>query len=253
MSNLHQYRAYEFNFVANKYFLTKGKDAKVLDFGSGDGFIIRQLKSIDFRFVKGVEIFDSNYTPSENSEISFYDGDINNFPALGDFDIIHSSNVLEHLEDPLEYLYFFNNLLTNNGIQVHIVPTHFWKLYNSLFYYIKVLIYLIRMFFISSDNRKSTKSTYKNAQKNNKKESRFFIGRHGARGTSFGELSLFNPKSYKKQFDINHIEYEDFPINLIYSGHHIFGKLINIKLRIFLSKFIGYSCHCFVILKKNEI
>lgn len=37
---------------------------------------------------------------------------------------------------------------------------------------------------------------------------------------------------------------------LIYSGHYFLGRLFPIALRSALSRFLGYSCHCFIISKK---
>ena len=126
--------------------------------------------------------------------------------------------------------------------------SYFGLEYNSIFYYYKVVLFL----FNQLSNKKNMKTvSYKEGQKKNFKESKFFIGRHGSRGNTFDEFILFRPKSYQKIFDKHKFDYESFKIPLIYSGHNVLGKVLSLKMRMILSKIFGYSCHCFV-LKKFE-
>lgn len=241
---LHTIRKFELDFVLNR--LSIHKESKILDFGAGDGFIISQFQAKGFKNILGVEIEGSNYSNQTNFKILYYSGLIEEFPNMERPDIIYSSNVLEHVDDIEKYLTHFNHILSDGGIQIHIVPTHYWKLYNSIFYYYKVLLFL----FNRLGTKKNVKSTsYKEGQKKNFKESKFFIGRHGSRGNTFDEFTLFHPKSYQKIFDKNEISYENFKIPLIYSGHNVFGKILSLKTRRILSKIFGYSCHCFIINK----
>ena len=238
-------REFEINFVLKK--IDVMLETEVLDFGSGDGFSISKFKEYGLHNVSGIDVYDSNYNSKDN-EIIYYSGKLDDFPMLKKYDLIFSSNVLEHLTSPAQYIELFDSLLNESGFQVHIVPTHYWKFWNSFFYYYSVLKLILKKIF--KTKKKFKKNSYKNKVNLKLKQSPFFIGRHGSRGTSFDEFKLFNPKSYKNIIVNSGFDFEDFPIPIIYSGHKFLGNFIPIKFRSLLTKFFGYSCHCFIIKKK---
>jgi hypothetical protein len=206
------------------------------------------LKLIErgYKNCQGVDIIDSNYSPSEL--VKTYSGEISDFPNFANIDVVISSNVLEHLDEPTAYLIHFNEILLPNGLQVHIVPTHFWKFWSAFFYYYQVVLFLVRKI-ININKYNSDNHNYKSKQSSNLKQSRLLIGRHGSRGTSLDEFKLFNPNSYRNTLRNLNYDFYDFKIPLFYSGHYVFGKLFSINIRKYLSFILGYSCHCFVIKK----
>lgn len=245
MNILHDIRLFELEYVLRK--LKLGKEKKILDFGAGDGFLVDKFQEIGYYDTLGLEILDSNYKLSK--KIITYDGKLSSFPINEKFDVIFSSNVLEHVKNIDQYLIYFNERIVSNGVQIHIVPTHFWKFYNSLFYYYSVckFIFSKKIF-----NRKSdSKAVYKSRINNNLKQNPLFIGRHGSRGSTFEEFILFNPKEYRKILNDNNFDFFDFKIPLVYSGHYFFGSFFSLKFREIISKYVGYSCHCFIIKKSN--
>ena len=52
----------------------------------------------------------------------------------GTFDIVYSSNLLEHLADPAAILRGVRRIVKDDGITVHIIPTPLWKLCQILLY-----------------------------------------------------------------------------------------------------------------------
>ena len=243
--NLHDLRNFELNYILNKIKLKKSD--KILDFGAGDGYMIKKIEEKGYNSVYGIDILNSNYKPDLN--IFTYSGNIDDFPTNESYDVIFSSNVIEHIENQEDYFLLFDKILKKNGLQIHIMPTHYWKFWNSLFYYYSVGIYILKKLFFK--NNKKLKNNYKIEVNNGLKQSPFFIGRHGSIGSTFDEFSLFNPINYFKILDKLNLEYESFKIPLIYSGHYFLGSYLSLKLRKKLSKFLGYSCHCYVI-KKND-
>tara|TARA_B110000908_G_C10260557_1_gene458926 strand:+ start:1424 stop:2185 length:762 start_codon:yes stop_codon:yes gene_type:complete len=244
-NNFHDKRNFELNYVLDKINLKKS--AKILDFGAGDGYLVKKMKEKGFHNVYGIDILNSNYKPELN--ISSYSGNIDDFPVNESYDVVFSSNVIEHIQNQEDYFLLFDKILKKNGLQIHIMPTHYWKFWNSLFYYYSVGIYILKKLFFK--NNKKLKNNYKKTINNKLKQSPFFIGRHGSIGSTFEEFSLFNPINYFKILDKLNLEYESFKIPLIYSGHYFLGSYLSLKLRNKLSNILGYSCHCYVI-KKND-
>ncbi len=74
---------------------------KVLDFGSGPNPVLKQLLSKSFSF--DVDIYDFFYSPLKVYENQKYD-------------LITSTEVVEHFQDPLSYFKLFYELLSPNGI-----------------------------------------------------------------------------------------------------------------------------------------
>lgn len=243
--NLHELRNFELSYVLNK--LSLKETTNILDFGAGDGFIIKLMKDNGFENIHGIDIYNSNYKPDTN--ILSYSGNIDDFPLNKCYDVIFSSNVLEHIENQEEYLILFNKILNKNGLQIHVMPTHYWKFWNSLFYYYSLSKLIFKLIFKIKVQKKSKKN-YKKDVNSGLKQSPFFIGRHGSIGSTFDEFFLFNPKNYFKILSKLDFKFKSFKIPIIYSGHYFFGKFLPLSLRSFLSKFLGYSCHCFIIYKK---
>ncbi len=50
------------------------------------------------------------------------------------FDIVFSSNLLEHITDPVSLLRGIRRIVKDDGITVHIVPSRLWKLCHMLFH-----------------------------------------------------------------------------------------------------------------------
>lgn len=249
MNYLHEYRQYEFQYIYDRILFSLERDINILDFGCGDGFLVNEFRVKGFVNTIGIDVYNSNYKRSElDIQIYYYSGNLEDFPAKGKFALIHSSNVLEHLSDQLDYLVFFDNYLEPNGFQVHLVPTHFWKFYNAAFYYFKLLVFLYKRFWLSETIARP--QDYKIKQKQSTKESRLFIGRHGAIGSSLGELIEFNPRVYRSKLRSKGFDFSDFSIPLIYSGHNIFGSKLSKGFRRFISVLCGYSCHVFIIKKR---
>lgn len=109
-----------------------------LEIGAGDGFQtsliaprIDKLVSSDLNFKrikKSLKISSVEYKTIDADAIRGI------FPDKS-FDFIFSSNVLEHLRDPKEFLFSTLPMLTDNGYAVHIIPNRYIKIFYLLLYY----------------------------------------------------------------------------------------------------------------------
>lgn len=72
---------------------------------------------------------------SSNNKIKYIKSDAHDlkiFPEKS-FDLIYSSNVLEHLSDIRKALFEFNRVLTDDGCMIHVMPNRTWKLSSFFF------------------------------------------------------------------------------------------------------------------------
>jgi ubiquinone/menaquinone biosynthesis C-methylase UbiE len=77
--------------------------------------------------VVGIEVADNFYIPHRVMDIRQYDGQSIPFPHHS-FDVVFSSNVLEHIKDEETIHQEMHRVLSAGGVGVHIVPTHTWRL-----------------------------------------------------------------------------------------------------------------------------
>lgn len=136
---LHAIRKKEIDLVFS--LLSQDNFSSGLEIGAGDGFQttllsphVKKLISSDLNFkrikikVPGVE-----YKEIDADQIEGV------FPPET-FSLIFSSNVLEHVRDPLKVLKSTREMLKDDGYAVHIVPNRWIKIFYLLFFYPNLLL-----------------------------------------------------------------------------------------------------------------
>src|SRR5437868_6372374 len=103
--------------------------ARILEVGAGTGRQALWLSQRSFT-VEAVEIPDSRYAQDRVFHVTDYDGRTIPFPD-DSFDIVFSSNVLEHIPDLPNIHTEIRRVLRHDGYVVHVLPTHFWRIYSS--------------------------------------------------------------------------------------------------------------------------
>ena len=89
-----------------------GVFANALELGAGDGY----QASLLARYASRLVSTDDELQP----ELRYF--------KPRQFDLVFSSNVMEHLPDPGRALAGISRVLTDEGITIHVMPTRFWKL-----------------------------------------------------------------------------------------------------------------------------
>ncbi len=119
-----------YNELLDNFELYK-KTNKILDVGCGIGYFLFEAKKRGWR-VYGTEYTDSAVRICKEKGILINKGklDINNY-QLASFDIITSFEVIEHINNPLEEVSNFKNLLRSGGLAYITTPN-----FNSLSRYI---------------------------------------------------------------------------------------------------------------------
>jgi len=108
-----------------------------LELGAGDGFQSALLR----RYVG--ELVCTDYTDNwfagrSGDGIRFQQLDAERIADAfgpGEFDLIFSSNMFEHLPDAERALRGIHHVLADDGITIHVMPSPFWKLSNAALYF----------------------------------------------------------------------------------------------------------------------
>jgi SAM-dependent methyltransferase len=187
-----------------------------LELGAGDGFqstvlapYVGQLVATDFR----PQITRRSACPN----ITFATCDAERVDEQFDaasFDLIFSSNMMEHLPDPARALAGMSAVLRDDGIAVHVIPSPFWKFCHLAGFYPDAV--LGRLYRYQQRTRRAAEAAPVNppvgdeAWDNNPKSSsrpRPYLARllwpaaHGASGSYLAEFRLFRRTHWTALFE----------------------------------------------------
>ena len=115
---------------------------EALELGAGDGLQGRLLA----RYAKRVLCTDLNDDRLQRVDDPKVAYEVCDAEALsydsGRFDLVYSSNLLEHLPNPAQALSEMSRVLRDDGVMVHIVPNRFWKVLHLVLFYPSQLVSL---------------------------------------------------------------------------------------------------------------
>lgn len=180
----------------------------MLELGAGDGFQSTLLTRYASRLIS--TDLDPSILKNKNSEALQYRicdaEEIDKAFNKGEFDVVFSSNLLEHLNYPGRTLTGVYDLLKDNGITIHIVPNPFWKFCSLLFRLPYIYMLFLEKITQNELNKKAPES------KTKPKTHKPFLYRllvpnpHGASESNIREFYLFSKSRWKKQFEKANLE-----------------------------------------------
>ena len=209
---LHAIRKREIDLVFS--LLTEGHFDSGLEIGAGDGYQttllaqhINNLTSSDLNFERLKDELKVTRVLYKRVDADAIEGVFVNKV----FDLVFSSNVLEHLRDPKKFLISSKPTIKDNGYAVHIVPSRHIKVSYLALYYPYLILLLIdrvigkikgRPFFrggnINLEN--NINSVAKPERKKRKFLKILFPSPHGNYETHWQEYVAFGRKSWERMF-----------------------------------------------------
>lgn len=230
----HQVRRYEIDVLARHF----PPGARILEIGAGTGEQARALCRRGF-VVTAVDVPTSEYGRDRVFEVLDYDGKRLPFPGAS-FDVVFSSNVLEHLEDLPAMLAEMRRVLKPGGYCVHAMPTPAWRMATAVAGYADALFYVKRK--LSLPSRPPLAKLVRGVAR------RMIPRRHGVRGNSLTELWFFRATTWRRVFRENGFEVrEERPMGLFYSGYHVLGERLSTRARQSLARVFGSACRVYVV------
>lgn len=206
--------------------------SRVLEIGAGSGQQALELERHGYR-IDAIDLPSSDYSGHRKFPVFDYDGRTIPFDD-GVFDIVYSSNVLEHVSDLARMHAEIKRVLKPGGECIHVIPTHIWRLWTSAAFVPAALRALLRTGrspgFIDSLRRSGSAA----------------LRRHGERGNVLTELWLFHPRWWRRHFRNHGFEIvEERPIGLFYTAQELFGRRLSLNRRRALSQTIGSTTHLY--------
>ena len=234
--------------------------ARILEVGAGTGWQARALAARGYD-IEAIDIPDSNHRHARIWPIVDFDGSIIPYPDAS-FDVVYSSNVLEHVGDIVTLNSEIARVLRPDGMAVHYVPTSAWRTWSLLAFYPA----LVREAF-----RRLTRTRQHLAKGNcgingatvaavprrpllKKILRRMTPHAHGTVGTCFTELLRFRRCSWDVFFTEAGWTIASHSVNgLFLTGEMLLGAALPIGWRRFLSGYIGSTAHLYVLKQRNSM
>ncbi|HEX9964285.1 MAG TPA: class I SAM-dependent methyltransferase [Allosphingosinicella sp.] len=205
---------------------------RLLEIGAGSGKQALELSKRGFE-VEAIEIGSSDYAKNRLYPIQDYDGRTIPFPDSS-FDLVYSSNVLEHVPDLTNMHKEIRRVLKPGGRCVHVLPTHRWRLNTSL-----AAIPSLLGVFLPGPRRFRRLATIRRSLG-------AALRRHGERGIVLTELWYFHPAWWRRNFRKNGFELiEDRPLGLFYTAEELRGAKWPLERRRRLAPLLGSATHMF--------
>lgn len=225
--------------------------ARVLELGGGSGFQAGVIAGWGCD-VSALDVRERPAPPREYFPVQEYDGRSVPFDS-GTFDVVFSSNVLEHIRDLAGSLAELRRVLKHDGKCVHILPTPAWRGWTSVTHYARIPeLALRRLRGARATNAAVASSAAPAAPRGSLGEvvrRNLFPGPHGEYPSAFSELWFFSRKRWLEVFAAAGFEVErDYPTGLFYTGYSLCPSL-PLKSRVTLAKVLGCSCRVFVMRK----
>ncbi|MEJ2061216.1 MAG: class I SAM-dependent methyltransferase [Gammaproteobacteria bacterium] len=247
MGYLEDIRKYELREVMSQF----PPEGRLLEIGAGSGWQARLLSEAGYD-VEAIDVKESRYAAERFWPVRDYDGAHIPFPD-GSFDVIFSSNVLEHIKDLDEFLIETKRVLKTDGLALHIMPSSSWRFWTNLSHYLLPLKFMLKL----AGRRDQGEHAHSVRDAINNGETAFGLAgkvlmpiRHGERGNALSEILLYRRAWWIGRFERAGLEVVcTFSPKIFYTGNRIFENRLSIRVRMLLGRMLGYSTVAYVVKK----
>lgn len=231
LEHLHTLRQAEIAAFAREF----PPGVRLLEIGGGTGAQAKALAERGFD-VTAIDIPASNYADQRVYPVRDYDGVTIPYPDAS-FDVVFSSNVLEHVPHLPLLQREMARVLKPGGFCLHALPSGAWRFWTSVAHYVEVA------------QRAASALTQRHPLKQR-------LGtvagicrhgrlppRHGERGNVVTEIGYFSPVWWKRHFRANGFEIVSArPMGCFYTGHMILGQRWGLGSRQRWAPLLGSAC-----------
>lgn len=224
------------------------RGAEILEIGGGTGWQAAELATHGFR-VCSIDLADSAYASQRVFDVQAYDGAHIPFPDHS-FDVVFSSNTLEHIKDVGSLLNEARRVLKPGGFGVHLMPTPAWRVWTGITYYPWLAGMAARALIGSRDSPANVFMTHARSKENLAALAfRALVPpRHGETGNALLEVGLFSRWRWQGVFrEAGWSVERSHVVRLFYTGHSLFGRRLGLRVRERLARVLGGSCRLYVV------
>ncbi len=247
MQSLSVVRKYELD-IALKYFpeATSSQPIRLLELGAGTGQQAKYLTDRGYQ-VLAIDLPSSSYKEARVFPVVDYDG--KNIPAPeGEFDVVFSSNVLEHVKSIDTVLAETYRILKPTGRAIHIIPSPACRIWSIPAHYVWLARRIIARLAATFSQRKTT--VPRTPQSGKEWAGTILPLRHGERGNTLTEIYYFSQTYWSGKLKAHGFKVERIIGNgIFYTMANAVGTHLPLKHRETLSGILGSSCLIYIATK----
>lgn len=238
-STLRLYREYELAKIAEQI----RPASRILEIGAGSGWQAALLTARGHH-VEALDITGSQQISMKVYPVRVYDG--YRLPyADNSFDIVFSSNVLEHIRHLNDFEREMFRVLKSDGAAIHVLPTSSWRVWTSATHCLYVLRSALGML--------RQKSSNINGSQPRMRVPWIYVlwpNRHGEQGNSLSEIYRFSRRAWLRHFRrTGWIVETSFRTGIFYTGNQILHRHVSLPVREGLARLMGSATQVFVLRK----
>lgn len=231
----------------------KPAGSSIVEIGGGGGWQARMLADAGYA-VRSFDIAGSEYAAHRVFPIEDYDGHRVPAPDAA-FDVVFSSNVLEHIPHLRAFQAELHRVLKPDGIAVHLLPTASWRVWTSLSHYpwLAEAAAKVARAKVGGARAVDTEVVARAAQRRSVAQLVSLVllsPRHGETGNVVSEVWHFSRHRWTPMFEETGWRILKRGSNgLFYTGYSVLGPWLGLAARRNLSRVLGASCHLYVLEK----
>jgi 2-polyprenyl-3-methyl-5-hydroxy-6-metoxy-1,4-benzoquinol methylase len=243
----HVERLRELELGAIQQYFASG--SSVLEIGGGTGFQAGLIAS------RGCHVVSIDIAPpTSDVEIHFpikvYDG--YSIPCYdAEFDVVFSSNVLEHVKNIKVLLNETRRCLKAGGLAIHVLPSPAWRFWTSMSHYAYVVLRILGLrSSVPGGTVLSAKDKVRSSGLWYVIRRAIWAGPHGEYPNALTEIYYFSKMRWLKVFRDSGFEVvQVMPSGVFYTGYGVFRNL-SLRSRQRMARLIGSATYIYV-LRKN--
>ncbi len=212
---------------------------RLLEIGAGMGWQARELTMLGHE-VEAVDLPTSEYSAHRVFPVTDYNGTNLPFPDET-FDIVYTSNVLEHVLQLDVLQAEIKRVLKPQGRCIHILPTATWRLWTSIAAFPNAVVTMFCELLSPGKPQALRRIVVATGLA-------ILHPAHGVGWHAITELWTFRPSWWRHYFMRHgfHIQ-QDRPIELFYTGFFLLGNRLTLARRRSLARIFGGACHTYVL------
>jgi ubiquinone/menaquinone biosynthesis C-methylase UbiE len=243
MINLSVLRGAEFECVKQHF----RSGVRVLEIGGGNGYQASLIAALGAN-VASIDVVEQATGSKTFYPVTVYDGRTIPFES-GVFDVVYSSNVLEHVPHLDQLLAEFRRVMKPDAVAIHILPSPSWRMWTSLTHYVHIGMRLSgRRRPDTSDSRPSDAERLPRRRSNMLAIVKRILwdGPHGEYPSAISELWYFSKARWMGVFKANGFRVtETTPSNIFYTGYGVLPG-VSLGVRRVLARFLGSATRIYV-------
>jgi len=220
--------------------------SRILELGGGNGYQAAILSTWG-HYLTSVDIALPSPGYIRYFPVSLYNGKILEFEGEK-FDVVFSSNVLEHVKDVASLLAESRRVLCRDGTAIHILPSPYWRVWTSVSHYAYLALRAIGRAQPVSDNVGPSVM-----EKIQHKGIWYLImrglvaGPHGEYPSALSEVYYFSKHRWTKVFHNAGFEVvRTFRSGIFYTGYALLPKL-SLESRNKIAKMLGSATYIYIL------